>query len=114
MNGALNSAIRLHLAFFALPLADIDDSSRDAVVDISGRSNDLLNADIHLGTTNEMAGALRSQDAAHNVRSARNQNGTAVTRSANVVRQREQHRIIVLNLGRVQRFVENDRKDGPF
>ena len=61
-----------------------------------------------------MAGALRSQDAAHNVRSARNQNGTAVTRSANVVRQREQHRIIVLNLGRVQRFVENDRKDGPF
>ena len=67
MDGTLDSAIRLHLTFFPFPLSHVDDSCRHAVVDVSRRSNDLFNADIHLGAANEMAGALRSEDAADNV-----------------------------------------------
>src|SRR3989454_4543253 len=110
MNGPLDSAICLHFTLFTLSLADVDDSGRNTIVDVARRGNDLLNGDIHVGTANEMPGALRSEDAAHNVRSSRNENRTAVTGRAYVVRQRKQHRIIVLNPGRIQRFIQNDRK----
>src|SRR5438128_6381353 len=113
MNGTLDSAIRPHFSFFTLPLADVDDSGRNTIVDLSRRRNDLLNGDVHMGTANEMAGALRSDDTTHDIGSSRNENGTAVTGGAYVVGQREQHRIIVLNSGRIQCFIENDRKDGP-
>src|SRR5205085_7179696 len=112
MNGALDSAVRLHLTFFILLLSTVDDFSRQAVVHVSTRGNDFLNTNIQLGTSEEMAGTLRSDDAPHHTRSSRDQDGTAMPPGPDVLRKRQQNRIIVLNSGRIQALVENDGEYG--
>src|SRR5262245_13645027 len=114
MDRTLKSTVGLYFTFLIFLPGDIDDLCRYTVIDFASWRNDLLQTDFHVGPSKEMPCAIRHDDPAHDTRAARDQHGAAPAGCPDIFCEREQDRVILLKLGRVQSFIQNDGQNRSF
>src|SRR5262249_14649090 len=64
---------------------DIGDFRRQSVIHLARRSDDFLNPDVDIGTSDEMAGTFRPDNPSNDAGPSRNQNGASMTSGAHVI-----------------------------
>src|SRR5262249_55278548 len=108
-----DDALRVDVPFFTFCFSNVDDFAGQVIHGSRG-SRDFLNLDVELGVTDELSRPLGFDYSSDNARSRRDQYRSWTACGPNVIRERQKKRFFFLNFFRVEIFVQNDRKNGPF